>query len=118
MALCMSCCYYCKLTCLHALQIGTPYYLSPEICQDKPYNRKSDCWALGELRSLACALQSPAVRCCCVALPADSTLKSAPPCCSTKAPGSRKACDALGTTHAALRKCPGILGSFACCLCF
>jgi serine/threonine protein kinase len=29
-------------------QIGTPYYLSPEICQDKPYNRKSDCWALGE----------------------------------------------------------------------
>ncbi|KAF6252189.1 kinase-like domain-containing protein [Scenedesmus sp. NREL 46B-D3] len=36
--------------------IGTPYYLSPEICQDKPYNRKSDCWALGcvlyELASL------------------------------------------------------------------
>jgi serine/threonine protein kinase len=29
-------------------QIGTPYYLSPEICQDKPYNRKSDCWGLGE----------------------------------------------------------------------
>ena len=23
-------------------QIGTPYYLSPEICEDKPYNRKSD----------------------------------------------------------------------------
>ncbi len=27
--------------------IGTPYYLSPEICDDKPYNRKSDVWALG-----------------------------------------------------------------------
>ena len=27
--------------------IGTPYYLSPEICEDKPYNDKSDVWALG-----------------------------------------------------------------------
>ncbi|KAL0249050.1 hypothetical protein GEMRC1_004284 [Eukaryota sp. GEM-RC1] len=27
--------------------IGTPYYLSPEICEDKPYNNKSDVWALG-----------------------------------------------------------------------
>ncbi|XP_035230016.1 serine/threonine-protein kinase atg1-like isoform X2 [Stegodyphus dumicola] len=27
--------------------IGTPYYLSPEICQNKPYNNKSDIWSLG-----------------------------------------------------------------------
>jgi NIMA (never in mitosis gene a)-related kinase len=27
--------------------IGTPYYLSPEICEEKPYNDKSDIWALG-----------------------------------------------------------------------
>jgi len=27
--------------------IGTPYYLSPEICQELPYNEKSDIWALG-----------------------------------------------------------------------
>jgi NIMA (never in mitosis gene a)-related kinase len=27
--------------------VGTPYYLSPEICEEKPYNEKSDMWALG-----------------------------------------------------------------------
>ena len=32
--------------CAHTA-IGTPYYLSPEICEDKPYGRKSDVWALG-----------------------------------------------------------------------
>ena len=27
--------------------LGTPYYISPEICQGKPYNNKSDVWMLG-----------------------------------------------------------------------
>lgn len=27
--------------------IGTPYYLSPEMCQELPYNQKSDIWSLG-----------------------------------------------------------------------
>ena len=32
----------------HAMTfIGTPYYVSPEMCQNKPYNEKSDIWALG-----------------------------------------------------------------------
>ncbi|CAN0307168.1 unnamed protein product, partial [Ectocarpus fasciculatus] len=27
--------------------IGTPYYMSPEIFKNHPYNDKSDVWALG-----------------------------------------------------------------------
>ena len=26
---------------------GTPYYFSPELCQNRPYNNKSDVWAIG-----------------------------------------------------------------------
>ena len=27
--------------------IGTPYYISPEMCEGKTYDDKSDIWALG-----------------------------------------------------------------------
>jgi hypothetical protein len=40
-------------------QIGTPYYLSPELCQDKPYAWPSDIWAMGCILYEMCALKVP-----------------------------------------------------------
>ena len=39
--------------------IGTPYYLSPELVQDLPYNHKSDIWALGCTLFELCAQKPP-----------------------------------------------------------
>eukprot|EP01032_Pedospumella_encystans_P019017 gene19017-21633_t len=39
--------------------VGTPYYLSPELCADMPYRDKSDCWALGVLVYECATLQHP-----------------------------------------------------------
>ncbi|KAI0210736.1 Serine/threonine-protein kinase Nek1, partial [Lamellibrachia satsuma] len=44
----------------HALtSIGTPYYLSPEICQQLPYDYKSDMWAAGCILYELCCLRYP-----------------------------------------------------------
>jgi serine/threonine protein kinase len=40
-------------------QIGTPYYLSPEICESKPYGTKSDMWSLGVVLYEILALEMP-----------------------------------------------------------
>ena len=43
--------------------VGTPCYISPEICEGKPYNKKSDIWALGcilyEMTTLRKAFEGP-----------------------------------------------------------
>ncbi|CAE7888145.1 NEK1, partial [Symbiodinium necroappetens] len=40
-------------------QIGTPYYLSPELCQEKEYNFPSDIWAMGCILYELCARKVP-----------------------------------------------------------
>jgi NIMA (never in mitosis gene a)-related kinase len=40
-------------------QTGTPYYASPEVWQDKPYELKSDIWSLGCILYEAAALRPP-----------------------------------------------------------
>lgn len=39
--------------------MGTPYYVSPEVVQNLPYDWKSDCWSLGCLLYELATLRSP-----------------------------------------------------------
>lgn len=40
-------------------QTGTPYYASPEVWRDEPYDTKSDIWSLGVILYEACSLKPP-----------------------------------------------------------
>ena len=40
-------------------QIGTPFYLSPEICKGESYERKSDIWSLGVILYEMLAMKVP-----------------------------------------------------------
>lgn len=47
-----------ETTCEAAMTVvGTPYYMSPEVCENKPYTYKSDVWALGCVLYELCTLQ-------------------------------------------------------------
>lgn len=39
--------------------IGSPYYMSPEICEQKPYSWSSDVWAMGCMLYEMCCLRVP-----------------------------------------------------------
>jgi len=39
--------------------VGTPYYLSPEICEEKPYNSKTDVWSIGIVLYELCTNKHP-----------------------------------------------------------
>ena len=39
--------------------VGSPYYLSPEIIDNKPYNMKTDIWSLGVILYELCSLTQP-----------------------------------------------------------
>ncbi|KAI5628595.1 serine/threonine-protein kinase Nek5 [Silurus asotus] len=41
--------------------VGTPNYISPEICENKPYNNKTDIWSLGCILYELCTLKHPFV---------------------------------------------------------
>ena len=71
--------------------VGTPLYMSPELCLSRPYDHKSDVWALGcvlyELTSLRrpfsaqgfAQLIMSVLRGRCAPIPLQARLPSAPP---------------------------------------
>ena len=40
-----------------ATVVGTPYYMSPEVCRSEPYSYKSDIWSLGCVLYECCMLK-------------------------------------------------------------
>lgn len=44
---------------LNYTQTGTPYYASPEVWKDEPYDNKSDVWSLGCVIYEMAALRPP-----------------------------------------------------------
>eukprot|EP00927_Polykrikos_kofoidii_P048635 TRINITY_DN42883_c0_g1_i1.p1 TRINITY_DN42883_c0_g1~~TRINITY_DN42883_c0_g1_i1.p1 ORF type:complete len:427 (-),score=56.01 TRINITY_DN42883_c0_g1_i1:210-1490(-) len=48
----------CTAACART-QIGTPYYLSPEVCQEKPYAWPADIWAMGCILFELCERKVP-----------------------------------------------------------
>lgn len=53
-------CAVLKETSANAI-VGTPYYLSPELCNGKAYDHHADVWAAGIVLFEVCTLQRPFV---------------------------------------------------------
>ena len=54
--------YYLLLTThylLLATQVGTPYYVAPELWRNRPYDGKCDMWSLGCLLYELCTYKPP-----------------------------------------------------------
>ena len=43
--------------------VGPPYYLSPEVAQRRPYNAKSDVWAMGVILYECCTRRVSSLNC-------------------------------------------------------
>lgn len=41
--------------------VGTPYYISPEIVENRPYSFATDIWSMGVILYEMCALRPPFV---------------------------------------------------------
>merc|ERR1719333_1620293 len=74
--------------CFARTSIGTPYYLAPEICQQRPYSWSADIWAIGCILYELCMLRVP-----------------------FDAQNFKQLCDRITRTRA-----PGISGSFSASL--
>ena len=71
--------------------VGTPLYMSPELCLSRPYDHKSDVWALGGVLYEPTSLRRPfsahgfarlimsVLRGRCAPIPLQARLPSAPP---------------------------------------
>ncbi|CAG12784.1 unnamed protein product, partial [Tetraodon nigroviridis] len=50
---------FCSPRAYAQTYVGTPYYVAPEIWENKPYNNKSDVWSLGCVLYELCTLRHP-----------------------------------------------------------
>merc|ERR1740117_858994 len=94
----------CTAACAQT-QIGTPYYLSPEICSGKPYSWGSDIWSMGCILYEMCARRVPFDAPDLKALIQKITRGPAPELPSEYSTGMRNLCKDLLDRDASKRPC-------------